>query len=100
MGFPGLLLGADEWLTTARLPPSPPRSDGRAGRSAGRWRPKGVRGFKSAIGFQLRSVGLSKGSRGRGTAGTTDRSANLMPFPRIPQGDIISVTSRRLGRAN
>jgi hypothetical protein len=29
------------------------------------------------------------GSRGRGTAGTTGRSANPMAFPRIPQGDII-----------
>jgi hypothetical protein len=30
---------------------------------------------------------------------TTGRSANPMPFPRIPQGDTISVMSRRLGRA-
>jgi hypothetical protein len=34
---------------------------------------------------------------GRGTAGTTGRSANPMPFPRLPQGDTISVMSRRLG---
>jgi hypothetical protein len=27
---------------------------------------------------------------GRRSAGTTGRSANPMPFPRIPQGDIIS----------
>ena len=32
---------------------------------------------------------LPKGSRGRGTAGTTGRSADPMPFPRIPSGDII-----------
>jgi hypothetical protein len=36
---------------------------------------------------------------GEATAGTTGRSANPMPFPRIPSGDIISVVSRRLGRA-
>jgi hypothetical protein len=28
------------------------------------------------------------GPRGRGTAGTTGRSAEPMPFPRLPQGDI------------
>jgi hypothetical protein len=33
---------------------------------------------------------LSKGSQGRGTTGTTGRSANPMPFPRVPPGDIIS----------
>jgi hypothetical protein len=31
----------------------------------------------------------SKGSRGRGTTNATGQSANPMPFPRLPQGDII-----------
>jgi hypothetical protein len=33
----------------------------------------------------------SKGSRERSTAGTASRSANPMPFPRIPQGRYHSV---------
>jgi hypothetical protein len=37
---------------------------------------------------------VSKGSGGRGTAGTTGRLADLIPFPRIPHGDIISVVPR------
>jgi hypothetical protein len=32
----------------------------------------------------------------RDTLGTTGRSANPMPFPRLPQGDTISLMSRRV----
>jgi hypothetical protein len=35
------------------------------------------------------AVSLSKGPRGRGAVGTTGRSAEPMPVPRIPTGDII-----------
>jgi hypothetical protein len=59
--------------------------------------PHAPMGFAEPHGSLVRQP--SKGSRARGTAGTTDQSANPMPFPRIPQGDIISVMSRRLGYA-
>jgi hypothetical protein len=42
---------------------------------------------------------LSKGSQGRGTAGTPGRSASPMLFPRIPRADIITAMTRSLWRA-
>jgi hypothetical protein len=48
-------------------------------------------------------VGRQNGPRaheGRGTRRHRWPISEPMPFPRVPQGDTISVTSRRLQRAN
>jgi hypothetical protein len=63
MGLSGLLLRADEWLTTALPAPRPLRPRGPMDAQVGRWRPKGARGANGAMGFQPRSVGRSTGRR-------------------------------------
>jgi hypothetical protein len=48
--------------------------------------------------FDRATTGIAR--REAPQAGTTGRTAHPMAFPRLPQGDIISVMSHTLGRAN